>query len=101
MMVIVKINPQDGKGIIPVAVSVEDEARLLRYLAHLDYSEKEDVCGFCGKPGADKIPHPVRWPDEESAGTELVHAECEQAECARASALITGKRRDDFLRNCC
>ena len=60
----------------------------------------DDVCGFCGQPGADKTPHPVSWPDENSAGTELVHAECEQEECARASALITGKRRDDFLRNC-
>lgn len=61
----------------------------------------DDICGFCGQPGADKYPHPIRWPDENEAGTELVHAECEQAECARASALITGKRRDDFLRNCC
>jgi len=59
-----------------------------------------DICGFCGKPGADKIPHPVRWPDEESAGTEYVHAECEAVECERASSLCHGKARDEFLRSC-
>lgn len=62
--------------------------------------QPDDVCGFCGLPGADKIPHPIRWPDENSAGTELVHAACEDAECSRASAMITGKARDEFLRNC-
>jgi hypothetical protein len=65
-----------------------------------DSEQQEDICGFCGLPGADKYPHPIRWPDENSAGTELVHAACEQAECARASALCQGKARDDFLRNC-
>ena len=63
--------------------------------------QPDDICGFCGLPGADKIPHPIRWPDENSAGTDLVHAACEDAECARASAMITGKARDAFLRNCC
>ncbi len=61
--------------------------------------EDEDICGFCGLPGADKYPHPVRWPDEDSAGTKLVHAECEAEECARASALCQGKAREDFLRH--
>jgi hypothetical protein len=60
----------------------------------------EDICGLCGLPGADKIPHPIRWPDEESAGTEYVHAECEDAECKRASDLCQGDRRDRFLREC-
>lgn len=63
--------------------------------------DERDICGFCGLPGADKIPHPIRWPDENSAGTELVHAECEAAECERASAMCQGKARDEFLRNCC
>lgn len=60
--------------------------------------EPEDICGFCGKPGADKFPHPVRWPGEESARTELVHAECEQAECGRAHAALSDRQRQDFLR---
>lgn len=64
-------------------------------------TEPNEICGFCGLPGADKIPHPVLWPDESSAGTHLVHEVCEDAECARASALIAGKSRDDFLRTCC
>jgi len=58
-----------------------------------------DICGFCGLPGADKIPHPICWPGEDSAGTELVHAECEDAECQRANSLLSDKQRDDFLRN--
>lgn len=59
----------------------------------------EDICGFCGEPGADKVPHPMRWPGEASAGTELVHAECEQAECRRAHAVVTDRAREDFLRS--
>lgn len=60
----------------------------------------DDVCGFCGLPGADKIPAPIRWPQENEAGTEFVHAECEAEECARASALCQGKERELFLRYC-
>lgn len=61
--------------------------------------EDGDICGFCGFPGADKIPHPVRWPGEESAGTDYIHAECEQAECNRAHAELTTRERDAFLRS--
>ena len=60
--------------------------------------EDEDVCGFCGRPGADKIPHPVRWPGEQSAGTALVHASCEDCECSRAHAALNDKQREAFLR---
>lgn len=62
--------------------------------------ESEDICGFCGLPGADKIPHPIRWPGENSAGTELVHAECEQAECGRAHSMLTDAERESFLKWC-
>lgn len=61
--------------------------------------EQEDICGFCGEPGADKIPHPVRWPGEQSAGTELVHADCEQEECRRAHAVLSDREREQFLRS--
>ena len=57
-----------------------------------------DVCGFCGLAGADKVPHPVRWPNEDSAGTAYVHAVCEDAECHRAHSLLTDKQREAFLR---
>ena len=63
-----------------------------------DSLEADDVCGFCSQGGADKIPHPVRWPGEESAGTSLVHAACEDAECQRAHSLLTDKQRANFLR---
>ena len=64
-------------------------------------NEYEDICGLCGLPGADKIPHPIRWPSERAPDTGLVHSECEAAECARASALIQGRERDEFLLNGC
>lgn len=61
--------------------------------------ESDDVCGFCEQPGADKIPHPVRWPGERSAGTELVHSECESEECARAHSQLSDAERASFLRS--
>jgi len=57
----------------------------------------EDICGFCGFPGADKIPHPVRWPGEEPAGTEYVHARCEQEETRRAHEALSVAERAAFL----
>ena len=59
----------------------------------------EDICGFCNQPGANKFPHPVRWPGEQSAGTELVHRECEEEECRRAHELLSEDEREDFLRS--
>ena len=44
----------------------------------------EDICGLCGGPEADKIPHPNRWPTEARPDTGLVHAECERNETERA-----------------
>lgn len=61
--------------------------------------EEIDICGFCGEPGADKIPHPVRWPQERKSRTKLVHAECEELECARASELCQGEEREKFLKS--
>lgn len=59
----------------------------------------EDICGFCGQPGADKVPHPMRWPGEASAGTELVHAACESEECRRAHSLLSDAQRQAVLRS--
>lgn len=58
-----------------------------------------EICGFCGQPGADKIPHPVRWPNEHHPGSELVHAACEAEECRRAHQMLSDKERERFLRN--
>jgi hypothetical protein len=58
----------------------------------------DDICGICGQPGADKIPHPVRWPGEADPGTELVHADCEQEECRRAHRELSDHQRRAFLR---
>lgn len=59
----------------------------------------QDICGFCNQPGADKIPHPVHWPGEESAGSEFVHASCEDEETQRAHSLLSDKQRERFLRS--
>lgn len=71
---------------------------LLMFIKSLNRQEPY-ICGFCGQPGADKIPHPIYWPAENSAGTAYVHAKCEDVECRRASDLCQGKEREEFLRN--
>ena len=58
----------------------------------------DDVCGFCGEGGTDKVPHPVRWPGEESPGTRYVHATCEDTEARRAHAMLSDAERAAFLR---
>ena len=58
----------------------------------------EPTCGFCGLPGCDKVPHPVRWPGEESPGSKYVHAVCEDTECRRAHAALSDRERAEFLR---
>lgn len=60
--------------------------------------QDDDICGFCGLAGADKIPHPMRWPGEESAETKYVHAECEVGECKQAYWALTDEQRQAFLR---
>lgn len=77
---------------------VLDPDVLSSFLVFVQSLKNQDICGFCGLPGADKVPHPVRWPAENSACTEYVHAECEDRECLRASDLCQGKEREDFLR---
>jgi hypothetical protein len=57
----------------------------------------DEICGLCGKPGADKIPHPVRWPNERHPFSEYVHAECEDEAAAEACVALTPRERADFL----
>lgn len=68
-------------------------------LAQRHHADERGVCGFCGQPDADKVPHPIRWPGERSAGTEFVHAACEDGECGRAHSLLTDRQREEFLRH--
>ena len=62
----------------------------------------EDICGLCGKPGADKMAlwtgGGQYWPGEEIPETEVVHQECEEEETRRAHALLTQDQRDEVLR---
>lgn len=62
-----------------------------------DKTENGDICGLCGKPGADKIPHPIYWPGEQQPNTPHVHAECESEETERAFCELDQSRRDRFL----
>ncbi len=50
----------------------------------IEETEDEDICGLCGEPGADKLPHPCYWPTERRPDVHLVHATCESEECERA-----------------
>lgn len=62
---------------------VQVAAVACRWIEALD-AASEDVCGLCGKPGANKIPAPRQWPGERDPETEFVHSECENEECRRA-----------------
>lgn len=66
----------------------------------LEVKQSENICGLCGKPGADKIPHPIHWPGERVPDTEYVHADCESEECGRAHAALTDDQRKAFLKGC-
>lgn len=66
-------------------------------------TENEDICGYCGNPGADKMAlwtgGGVYWPGELIPDTELVHGECERAETARAHAALSEEQRKRVLRS--
>lgn len=62
-----------------------------------EYAEK-DICGLCGLPNADKIPHPAHWPGEKVPSSQYIHAACEEEECLRAHSALTDKQRKAFLR---
>jgi hypothetical protein len=57
----------------------------------LDANVQQDICGLCGKPGADKFPHPMHWPGERIPETDIVHSECERLECE--DAFVSYRRR--------
>ena len=57
----------------------------------------DHICGLCGMPGADKIPHPMYWPGEQRPNTNFVHAECEDEECKRAHAELSPQEQEAFL----
>lgn len=63
----------------------------------------DDICGLCGKAGADKMAlwtgGGVYWPGERRPETEMVHAECEHAETARAHAALSQDQRDAVIRS--
>ena len=61
--------------------------------------DSDDICGLCGKPGADKYAHPVHWPGERVPDGPFVHAECEDEECRRAHAELSDRQRESFLRS--
>lgn len=58
-----------------------------------------DICGLCGEEGANKIPHPVYWPNELRPNTEFVHAECESDETNRAYSDLTSTQITAFLKS--
>ncbi len=60
--------------------------------------EAEDICGLCGKSGADKVHHPCYWPTELKPGTKNVHSECEQEECKWAYAEFYREVGDEGIR---
>jgi hypothetical protein len=60
---------------------------------------KDNICGFCNQPGANYLPLEAWWPGEKSAGTELAHKKCADAERERAHDNLTVAEREEFLAN--
>ena len=50
----------------------------------------EDICGFCGKPGADKVPHPVRG--------GLAKKTLEQSTCTQSARTLNADGHTSFFR---
>lgn len=65
-------------------LKVED-GRLIR--------EAEDICGFCGLGGADKIPAPLQYQDQMDPESDYVHQECEREEEERCAEIEWERRR--------
>lgn len=64
---------------------------------------EDDVCGYCGEPGADKAAlwtgGGVYWPGEFVPDTPYVHERCEREETERAFQELTPSQREAFLRS--
>ena len=88
----------ESPRVAPQEVRDAPGGRRSHWTPPMEMNNADDICGFCGLPGGDKIPHPVRWPGEESAGTKYVHAMCEDSECARAHSALTDRERQAFLK---
>ena len=62
-----------------------------------------DICGYCGEPGANKSAlwtgGGLYWPGEFIPDSELVHSECENEETRRAHSMLSLSEREAFLRS--
>lgn len=86
----------EGKPVEPGVKPVTDNADSPDAAAIADNCA-DALCGLCGEPGADKVPHPVYWPGERRPGGVWVHAACEDEECYRAHAALSDEERERFL----
>lgn len=63
----------------------------------------DEYCGLCGEEHPDKMAKftcgGIYWPGERVPDTDLVHAECEIAECERAFNALTQDQREEVLRS--
>ena len=61
----------------------------------------DDICGYCGKPGADKMALWTGggryWPGEFVPKTKYIHPECEREETERAFRELSQEEIDAVL----
>ena len=88
-----------GSLIIPLDMR-EALYALVEYAGPLD-DPRIGWAGGIKPPSQDEFLRCERCGHEAIADTDIEHAECEAAECERASAMCQGKARYEFLRNCC
>lgn len=73
-------------------VHVVYRARLVRFA-------RGGLCGYCGKPDADRMAAKFRWPGQKNPSSwDMVHTACELKEEDRAEVNLTAEQRDDALR---
>ena len=56
----------------------------------------DDICGYCGKPGAEKLPL-CSWPNQDDPQSEYVHAECENKAAQEAMDACSQQERDNWI----
>ena len=79
--------------LVAVAWLMVATIRIGREVDRLTEDASSDVCGLCGRGGADVRPMADRWPGQRDPGTPFVHLDCEDREADRAMRALSPDER--------
>ena len=83
--------------LVVVASLIVATVRCGREIDRLTEDASSDVCGYCGRGGADVRASCLKWPGERDPGTPFVHVTCEDLESDRAMRSLTPSERQQAL----